>query len=510
MPRNRPLIIGVSALAPLALGAVISIAAEPTAPTDQLIIEAPSARILELAAQSKLEPGEESPGGGATTRRSRVNRDAFSQPSQGISFENEGRFRIGNSIFRKLWVTPPASTDSSDGLGPLYNARGCQNCHLKDGRGTPPTANFPDDTAVSMFLRLSIPPETDEHKRLLAERRINVIPEPTYGAQLQNHSVQGVPIEGHMRIDYTDIPVQLADGTTVSLREPKYSVTDLGYGPLHPKTMLSPRVAPQMIGLGLLEAIPESSIRAAADPDDKNGDGISGRVNEVWSHEHGKPMLGRFGWKSGNATVAQQSAEAFSGDIGISNPLFPAGHGECTSEQKVCVDAPHGDSPRQDGHEIGRELFDLVVFYSQNLAVPPRRRPDDPPTLAGKTLFNSTGCASCHTPSHTTGSVPGQLHLSNQKIWPYTDLLLHDMGDGLADNRPEGEASGREWRTPPLWGLGLTGAVSRNTNFLHDGRARTIEEAILWHGGEAQKSRDAYADLSREERDALLAFVKSL
>ena len=161
MPRNRSLIIGLSALAPLALGATVALSAEPTAPTDQLIIEAPSARILELAAQSKLEPGEESPGVGATTRRSRVNRDAFSQPSQGISFENEGRFRIGNSIFRKLWVTPPASTDSSDGLGPLYNARGCQNCHLKDGRGTPPSANFPEDTAVSMFLRLSIPPETD-------------------------------------------------------------------------------------------------------------------------------------------------------------------------------------------------------------------------------------------------------------------------------------------------------------------------------------------------------------
>jgi CxxC motif-containing protein (DUF1111 family) len=273
-----------------------------------------------------------------------------------------------------------------------------------------------------MFLRLSIPPETDEHKKLLAERRINVIPEPTYGAQLQNHSVQGVPIEGHMRIDYTDKPVTLGDGTTVTLREPKYSVTDLGYGPLHPKTMLSPRVAPQMIGLGLLEAIPEADIRAAADPDDKNGDGISGRVNDVWSFEHNKPMLGRFGWKAGNATVAQQSAEAFSGDIGISNPMFPAGSGECTPAQKVCIDAPHGDSPRQDGHEIGRELFDLVVFYSQNLAVPPRRRPEDPVTLAGKSLFQSVGCASCHTPTHTTGSVPGQPHLSNQKIWPYTDL----------------------------------------------------------------------------------------
>jgi len=504
----------VAAALPLAFGAVFTVSADttPAVPADTVdtIDDAASPHILKLAASATIEPGEQSPGGGATTRRSRINRDAFSHPSQGISFEGEGRFRIGNSIFRKLWVTPPSSTDSSDGLGPLYNARGCQNCHLKDGRGSPPLANFPDDTAVSMFLRLSIPPETDEHKRLLADRRVNVIPEPTYGGQLQNFAVQGVPIEGHMRIDYTDKPIELADGSRVVLRDPKYSVTDLGYGPLHPATMLSPRVAPQMIGLGLIEAIPEEHIRSRADPDDKDGDGISGRVNEVWSIRDGKVRLGRFGWKAGNASIAQQSAEAFAGDIGLSNPLVPVSHGDCTAAQGACLNAPVGDSPRQDGHEVGKELFDLVVFYSQNLAVPPRRRSDDPYTLAGKTLFESIGCASCHVPSHTTGEVPGQPHLSNQKIWPYTDLLLHDMGDGLADNRPEGAADGREWRTPPLWGIGLTGAVSRHTNFLHDGRARTIEEAILWHGGEAQPARDAYAKLSKEERTALIAFVKSL
>jgi CxxC motif-containing protein (DUF1111 family) len=361
-----------------------------------------------------------------------------------------------------------------------------------------------------MFLRLSIPPETEEQKRLLAQRRVNVIPEPTYGGQLQNFAVQGVPIEGHMRIHYADKPVTLADGTRVVLREPKYSVTDPGYGPLHPNTMLSPRVAPQMIGLGLLEAIPEADIRAAADPDDKNGDGISGRTNEVWSFAQDRTALGRFGWKAGNPTIEQQSAEAFAGDIGISNPIVTASFGDCTSAQAICTNAPHGDSPRQDGHEIGRELFDLVVFYSQNLAVPPRRRIDDPQTLAGKHLFHASGCAACHTPSHQTGEVAGQPHLSHQKIWPYTDLLLHDMGEGLADNRPEGDADGREWRTSPLWGIGLTGAVSRHVNFLHDGRARTIEEAILWHGGEAQGARDAYAALSREEREALVAFVKSL
>lgn len=508
LKRSRYLVTAIM-LIPLVFGAGGPLSGTAGA-ADEELEEAPSAKILELAATATLEPGEESPGGGATTRRSRVNRDAFSQPSQGISFENEGRFRIGNSIFRKFWVTPPASTDSSDGLGPLYNARGCQNCHLKDGRGHPPKANWPEDTAVSMFLRLSIPPQTEEEKRLLAERRMNVVPEPTYGGQLQNFAVQGVPIEGHMRIEYTDQPVDFPDGTRVVLRAPKYSVVELGYGPLHSETMLSPRVAPQMIGLGLLEAIPEEVIRAKSDPDDRDGDGISGRANEVWSVKDQKVVLGRFGWKAGHPTVEQQSADAFVGDIGISNPMFPKAYGDCTDAQAVCLKAPNGDSARQDGHEIGNELFDLVVFYSQNLAVPPRRRPDDPEVLAGKALFNNIGCASCHVPSYTTGEVSGQPHLSNQKIWPYTDMLLHDMGEGLADNRPEGGANGREWRTPPLWGIGLTGAVSRHTQLLHDGRARDIQEAILWHGGEAQAARDAFVNLDAEERAALLRFVKSL
>ncbi len=503
------LTILVAAAAPLAIGAALTVAA-PSGFPEEPASETPSAKILKLAATAVLEPGEENPGGGATTRRSSVSRDAFSQPSQAISFEGEQKFRIGNSIFRKLWISAPSSTDSSDGLGPLYNARGCQNCHLKDGRGHPPTGNYPEDDAVSMFLRLSVPPQTEEQKRLIAERRAKVIGDPVYGGQLQDFAVQGLPIEGRMHISYADKPVKLADGTKVTLRSPAYSVTDLGYGPLHKDVMLSPRVAPQMIGLGLLEAIPEADIRAKVDPDDRNGDGISGRTNEVWSIEEGKVALGRFGWKAGNATVRQQSAEAFAGDIGIGNPLVASGSGECTAAQTACRDAPTGDSARHDGHEIGRELFDLVVFYSQNLAVPPRRAPARSEVLAGKTLFSQIGCAGCHTPSHRTAEVKGQPHLSNQIIWPYTDLLLHDMGDGLADNRPEGLADGREWRTSPLWGIGLTQAVSRHTFYLHDGRARSLEEAIVWHGGEAQASRDAFARLSAEERQALVEFVKSL
>jgi CxxC motif-containing protein (DUF1111 family) len=305
-------------------------------------------------------------------------------------------------------------------------------------------------------------------------------------------------------------PVTLGDGTVVSLRHPTYSIDGLKYGPLHPGTMLSPRIAPPMIGVGLLEAIPEEHIRAHADPDDKDKDGISGRAAEVWSVEGNKVALGRFGWKAGKASVREQAASAFAGDMGLSSPLAPTPSGDCTQAQPVCLNAPNGNTERDGGFEVSPKLFDHVVFYSQNLAVPPRRNFNDPEVNRGKALFYALGCQSCHTPSFTTGAVKDQPHLSNQKIWPYADLLLHDMGEGLADNRPEGGADGREWRTPPLWGIGLTKLVSGHTLFLHDGRARNLEEAILWHGGEAQAARDGYAALPKADREALIKFVESL
>jgi len=457
-----------------------------------------------------LEAGEEMPGGSATSRESVTNRDAFSNFSHGIGFEGEARFKVGNAIFRKLWVAAPSSTQASDGLGPLYNARGCQNCHLKDGRGRPPLANWPDEIAVSMFLRLSIPPETDEQRRLLAERRVNSIPDPTYGDQLQNIAIQGLDGEGQMQIAYADVPVTLAGGDAVTLRKPTYSIADLKYGPLHPKVMLSPRIAPQMIGLGLVEAIPEADIRANADPDDADKNGISGRANEVWSPSLKKVMLGRFGWKAGEPTILDQASTAAAGDIGLSNPIVAKPSGDCTAAQTACLAAPNGNPSGGDGFELPKELLDLVVFYSENLAVPARRDAGSATVLAGKALFHKTGCAQCHTPSFTTGEVEGQPQLSKQLIWPYSDFLLHDMGEGLADGRPEGAADGREWRTAPLWGVGLTQIVSNHSFLLHDGRARGVEEAILWHGGEAQAARDAYAALSKEERAKLLAFVNSL
>ena len=445
---------------------------------------------------------------GAATVRKRVNQDAFSFSSANLSFEQERDFKLGNALFRKLWVSSPASTEASDGLGPLFNARGCQNCHLKDGRGHPPLT--PDDDATSMFLRISAPPVTDDDRALLAEGAAAVIGDPTYGTQLQDKAVPGVPAEGRMVITYADLPVTLGDGTVVTLRDPGYSVADLAYGPMADGAMLSPRVTPQMIGLGLLEQIPAEDILAHADPDDVDGDGISGKPNMVLDPESGSVMLGRFGWKAGAPSIRVQSANAFAGDIGISTPLVNLPHGDCTANEAACMDAPTGEQARLGVSEAPDPVLDLVTFYSQNLGVPQRRDVDDPQVLRGKQAFYEAGCISCHTPKFVTSrDAPTEAH-QFQLIWPYSDLLLHDMGEGLADHRPEGDADGYEWRTPPLWGIGLTETVSGHTLFLHDGRARNLTEAILWHGGEAQASRDSFANLPQSTRDDLLAFLESL
>ena len=443
---------------------------------------------------------------GAATVRVRPNADAFSLPSGNITFEDELDFKVGNGLFRKLWVSSPSSTLASDGLGPLYNARSCQRCHLKDGRGHPPEG--PDDNAISMFLRVSIPGGTKDDIAEI-EDYIATAPEPTYGTQLQDFSLAGHPAEYRLQIDYAETEIPLSDGEVAYLRKPTYTAADPGYGPLHADAMLSPRVAPQMIGLGLLEAIPAADILAGADPDDTDGDGISGRANVVWSVEYDMPMLGRFGLKAGAPTIRHQSAGAFAGDIGISNPLFAAAWGECTERQTDCRAAPHGDTDDR-GYEIDQEGLDLVTFYSRNLAVPARRNADDPQVLRGKEIFYTTGCTACHTPAYVTHRLKDQPEQSFQLIWPYSDLLLHDMGEGLADHRPESRATGMEWRTPPLWGIGLTEQVSGHTYFLHDGRARNLLEAILWHGGEAQDRRDAVIHMPKADRDALLAFLESL
>ncbi|MEP5153658.1 di-heme oxidoredictase family protein [Planktotalea sp.] len=454
---------------------------------------------------SKAQKFEERSGGAATVR-AMSDSNAFSQASDNISFEDELNFKLGNALFRKLWVSSPSSTLASDGLGPLYNARSCQRCHIKDGRGHPP--ENADDNAISMFLRISIPAPDAEAMHEI-EGYIATLPDPTYGSQMQDLAVQGHPAEYRLDINYEEEVITLADGTEISLRHPTYRAANLGYGDLHPQAMLSPRVTPQMIGLGLLEAIPAADILANADPEDRDGDGISGRPNIVWSHVHDQPMLGRFGLKAGNPSILEQSAAAFSGDIGISSSLHPAGAGDCTAAQSDCQSATHGDADDRV-FEIDDIGLDLVTFYSSNLAVPARRKVNDPQVLRGKEIFYTTGCIACHTPSFVTHRLEDQPEQSFQLIWPYTDMLLHNMGPDLADNRPEARASGQEWRTPPLWGIGMTEQVSGHTYFLHDGRARSLLEAVLWHGGEAQAQRDAVIDLPTADRDALIAYLESL
>lgn len=454
-------------------------------------------------------PGEELPGGDTSHHKPR-DPDAFTHPSANMGIANRIRFELGDSTFAEVWQPSPSSTTASDGLGPLYNAHSCEECHLRDGRGQPPIANWPNDRAVSMFLRLSIPPQTVKQRQLLQSGKVGVIPEPVYGGQLQNFAINGLREEGHMHISYTETTVKMADGTEVRLRKPEYKVSELNFGPLHPDVMLSPRVAPAVLGLLLLETIPESDILRLSDPDDSDGNGISGRPNWVWDRLSEQQALGRFGWKAGNPTLIQQIVNALSGDIGIATPYLPSPAGDCTSTQTACLNQPNGNTPLQENTEASSVTVQQLVLYTGNLAPPARPDAQKPEVLRGKRIFQRAGCHKCHQPSFKTARSLLLSEQSNQLIWPYSDLLLHDMGEGLADQRPEYLATGREWKTPPLWGIGLTKTVSGHTYFLHDGRARNLLEAILWHGGEAETARQQVTNLTRVERNALITFLESL
>ncbi len=449
---------------------------------------------------TKAEPGEARSGGSATVRK--TDQNSFSLPSANLPPSRRVDFSVGNSFFRSPWVIAPSTTTARDGLGPLFNTNACQNCHIKDGRGHPPTPDAAN--AVSMLVRLSIP-DTPAYAKVI--ERMGVVPEPVYGGQFQDMSIPGVAPEGKVRIDYTPVPIRFKDGTEVELRKPVLQITQLGYGPMHPDTRFSARVAPPMIGLGLLEAIPEAAILANAEAQAKDKNGIAGRPNKVWDDAEQKTVLGRFGWKAGQPNLNQQNVHAFSGDMGLTTSLRP--FDDCTDAQVACKQAPNGNGPNGEP-EVSDNILRLVLFYSRNLAVPARRDVGAPQVLAGKNLFFQAGCQSCHTPKYTTAATAAEPELANQVIRPYSDLLLHDMGDGLADNRTEFQASGRDWRTPPLWGIGLTQAVSGHTQFLHDGRARNLLEAVLWHGGEASAAQQQVLSFNAEQRAALLAFLNSL
>lgn len=345
---------------------------------------------------TQAEPGEARSGGEATVRKSDQN--AFSMPSANLSPTRRLDFSVGNSFFRSPWVIAPSTTTARDGLGPLFNTNGCQNCHIKDGRGHPPTPD--SDNAVSMLVRLSIPNEPAYAKVI---EQLGIVPEPVYGGQFQDMAVPGVAPEGKVRVEYEPLTLRFKDGSEVELRKPKLQITQLGYGPMHPDTRFSARVAPPMIGLGLLEAIPEAAILANAQAQAKAGNGIAGRPNRVWDDAQQKTVLGRFGWKAGQPNLNQQNVHAFSGDMGLTTSLRP--FDDCTDAQTACKQAPNGNGP--DGEpEVSDNILRLVLFYSRNLGVPARRDVGSPQVLAGKNLFYQAGCQSCHTPNSPPPPMP--------------------------------------------------------------------------------------------------------
>jgi CxxC motif-containing protein (DUF1111 family) len=427
-------------------------------------------------------------------------RNAYSMPAANMPMSQRLDFSVGNSFFKNPWVIAPATTTARDGLGPLFNTNGCQNCHIKDGRGNLPLIN--SSHSVSMLVRLSITPNGNE-PALITEG--NIV-EPSYGSQLQDFSAPGVKAEAQLNISYRYHNVRFDDGTNIELREPKLSFEQLNYGPLNANAETSLRITPAMIGLGLLAAIDDKTLIELSNS--KFSNGVSGRVNQVWDIEQQKTVPGRFGWKAGQPTLKQQNAAAFNGDIGITSALF--NHENCMPSQQACLAAPNGNgSANKNSIEISDDILDAVTFYTHNLAVPRQRNADQPEVQLGEALFMKAQCDSCHRQTINTGTSPFHW-LSHQTIHPYTDLLLHDLGVGLADNRSEFLATGNEWRTAPLWGIGLAKTVNPNTSFLHDGRARTLLEAIIWHGGEAKHAQQQVLAMSQQERDALIAFLQSL
>lgn len=457
-----------------------------------------------------LRTSEKLPGG-ATSVSFRPS-PSFFLPAANLPTAQRPDFHAGKALAGQPWVQAPSITDARDGLGPLYNARTCFACHIKGGRGPVGTDDGP--LSIATLVRLSLPG---------FEPELGVVPEPNYGTQLQEQSIAlahqlravpgaaqavppKIPPEGSASVTWLSKTHVYPDGNEVELRRPRVVLDNLAYGELAPNTQVGLRHAPPLHGLGLLALVDQAHIDRLADPEDRNRDGISGRANQVWDPVSKTTRPGRFGLKANQPSLRVQVAAALHGDLGITSTVFPAL--PCTATQLECRRAPHG-APA-NGPEIPDDLLSLIADFTRSIGVPVRRKADHPLVRRGRTLFHETGCANCHTPSFVTQVDSRYDHLSGQEIWPYTDLLLHDMGEELADGRSDFLATGSEWRTPPLWGIGLARAVHPETGFLHDGRARTVEEAVLWHDGEARHSRDRFSHLPVDDRRALLAFVRSL
>ena len=422
---------------------------------------------------------------------------SFITEAQNLPWQLQAIFDEGDGVFERPFIAAREDgfRSDSDGAGPLFNQAFCEGCHVEDGRAAPPTKT--GEPMEGMLFRVSIP-GTDQHG--------GPKPHPIYGGQLADNAIEGHKPEITLDISYEEIVGQFADGKEYRLQKPIYTFPEQNYGPLGADTMISPRIAPFMIGMGLIDAITESSLMEYADPDDIDGDGISGKPNMVWSIEFNKKMIGKYGWKAETPTLNHQNMDAAINDMGVTNPLFPVEN--CTDVQTACKAALSGTT---DGPvEMTAKQMNEVTTYLELLGVPGRDYLDHPDVIRGETLFKETGCESCHRETFVTGTEQRQKRLHNQKIHPYSDFLLHDMGPLLADYRPSFDADGYEWRTPPLWGIGMVETVNGHTRFMHDGRARNLEEAILWHGGEAETSKQKYTQLSENDRQSIINFLKSL
>ena len=416
--------------------------------------------------------------------------NAFGFEIDGLSFQQLATFASGNSLFNQTWVSSPASTTGRDGLGPTFNARACATCHFKDGRGFP----LINGTNSNGFLmRISLDGQ---------DINGDAIPVPGYGLQLQDLANNGIQYETKINVNYQIINGTYADGSEYQLQKPIYTFQEEQFGSLA-GINTSPRVAQQTIGLGLISALPDIEIIKFEDINDSDNDGISGRANFVYNYETNTTALGKYGWKANAPSLKQQIAGAFHGDMGLTTSIFSEQN--CPSPQQDCFDAPNGVTP-----EVTDNQLDKVLFYQAHLAVPNRRNYLDEDVQQGRVLFTELNCIGCHAINQTTGTDAESEFLENITIKPYSDFLLHDMGDALADNRNDFNANGNEWRTQPLWGIGLIETVNNHTNLLHDGRARNIEEAILWHGGKAETIKQNFKNLSVQKRQQLIDFVNSL
>jgi CxxC motif-containing protein (DUF1111 family) len=431
----------------------------------------------------------------------RSDADAYIQPVAVLSYGERETFMHGRSHFQRRWIAP-ITFNGEWGLGPTFIQTRCSECHINNGRGSPPKQ--PDEQLTTMLVRLSLPGE-NEHG--------GPLPHPNYGDQFQNNALQAqevdlryawelVPAEAALFVDWEEHVVTLSNGEQVPLRKPVLRIEKLAFGPLGEDVMLSLLNTPPVFGLGLLEAVAEETVLQIAQSQKQHG--INGRPNYVWDAVNQRTALGRFGWKASNPSLMQQTAGAFLGDLGVSSFVFREQN--CPPIQRECL----LQDVLNDPEIIDSDMYDLELWL-RTTAAPAPRNTADPEVVRGKALFNQAACSVCHLPELTTAAeYPAFPKLANRTFGAYTDLLLHDMGEGLADNRPDFKAGGRDWRTTPLWGLGLSETVNGSAALLHDGRARNVTEAILWHGGEAEKARNAFMEMQKPERDALVKFVESI